>query len=891
MRAPLRITEPGRDCPSLITAYATQGRGAGRLEVALRLTASTGAFVAGGEAGFWVWRSDAGNAPSHPSEQGDPVSTLQRVVPLGQGQVTRRGTWKGSLEVAEDGFPRIQLERTIGYVVVRIVNDVDGRWRVTALRGERWFSVPVARGTQGGAPTLGEAVDQAFTLALELSAEVCGVRDTERRGAHDAAYAAAHPERAATVPADPTVKVLRRVEVGLALVGDQELLHQVAGELAVLDLPQLAERVRALRTTDAYRSLLQEAPAMLVRVMGKPLDPHRWNAAVAALHAPGGRPWAPTAPQGCPGPMEAAALPQTVEEADEISRLDFTAFSKRAVALCNLAESLISAPSCTGPAQAEAQARLQVARSHLEVLRIGADDNGLNLVRAVLVEPAGLDEWRVRLVKSGRIVTAKVAPERAALLVAGGVVVVALAGSEAHVTELRLDLVQTAAIDAPAVADVVRANRYVLDQAALAAARAARACVDSDTATVTPSGERIETAVRCFRCGLVAATPVHHLAVGSLLCTNSLEADQWVRVRGPGVLYLVQHFHGAVVEPERIRTRPTAIPLPLSADWLATLPVYTVLAFGRKPDEDQGVEFRYPGMLIRLESQLWHYYSVTDGARRDGADDAEVVRVVGEVMAKGEVAEGWVLVPGRGGQHAHRSTAETAARVAVSLARLPGWGSKLRAEAAHEHNAFMDRGAVNLSAFEPWKWVSDMRARLGGQLRIGVKQLRPIPNKRELGKLGKSTVEGWTMRIDSLEGSRPVPIAPLVVVVRHLDDGTYQATLRDARDKPMGWTQPASSRVLALRELGESITTGRPLTVEPAAEETRPATRPGKRTREARAARAETAAPSVAQVAAPPEVEPVHIDQPPAGGADDGAILNALLASIKAVGAELRGAG
>ena len=145
------------------------------------------------------WAGAGVQGPGKPREEIDPRagerllrSVAQRVGR--QGPKAMKGSWRGWL-ICDNGTPSVHLERKLGsYVKLTMVsNATHGHWNWTLERSEKWFGANA--NTSGRADSFLIALDEAYTSVARLVGPACSVRDTQRRQAHDADYAAAQPAR------------------------------------------------------------------------------------------------------------------------------------------------------------------------------------------------------------------------------------------------------------------------------------------------------------------------------------------------------------------------------------------------------------------------------------------------------------------------------------------------------------------------------------------------------------------------------------------------------------------------------------------------------------------------------------------------------------------------
>ncbi len=155
-----------------------------------------------------VWRTDLGHAPSHAPESdtapSDAVAEIRRMKanPPPVGPATLKGTWKGTLLCIE-GTPSVQLERRVAsYGTLHLKSTNDGRWTASFVRAQKWFSTAKQESvTRDG---LNVAIAAGMGLVIGLVSEACSFRDTHRRNAVDAGFAAQYPPRVRPEPRDPT---------------------------------------------------------------------------------------------------------------------------------------------------------------------------------------------------------------------------------------------------------------------------------------------------------------------------------------------------------------------------------------------------------------------------------------------------------------------------------------------------------------------------------------------------------------------------------------------------------------------------------------------------------------------------------------------------------------
>jgi hypothetical protein len=151
----------------------------------------------------------AGDAPAVPTTTISTkdavalVKTEQKAVPK-PGPITLRGSWSGWLH-CEDGKPRVELVRKLAAYGVLKLESGEAGWTWTIERAEKWFTKPGS--DTGVTSTLVGAIEAGLARAMGLLGEACSVRDSRRRAAMDAEYAAVHPVAPAKEGKDPTERI------------------------------------------------------------------------------------------------------------------------------------------------------------------------------------------------------------------------------------------------------------------------------------------------------------------------------------------------------------------------------------------------------------------------------------------------------------------------------------------------------------------------------------------------------------------------------------------------------------------------------------------------------------------------------------------------------------
>jgi hypothetical protein len=204
----LSLVNAAEDVPRLLRAY---GRACGgEFALVLRPPEARGALVLVTKEGARSWRAAGGSdAPGTPEAALSPkdavalVKTEQKAVPK-PGPITLRGQWSGTVR-CDGGAPVVELSRRLAsYGTLRITSSPAG-WAWVVERAEKWFAS--AGSDQGTAATLVKAIEAGLARAMGLLGEACNVRDSRRRGALDAAWAAEHPVKPAAEGKDPTERM------------------------------------------------------------------------------------------------------------------------------------------------------------------------------------------------------------------------------------------------------------------------------------------------------------------------------------------------------------------------------------------------------------------------------------------------------------------------------------------------------------------------------------------------------------------------------------------------------------------------------------------------------------------------------------------------------------
>lgn len=215
---PLRIIGANEDVPRVLIAAHTgvcQGQ-AGYFAYAQRPADNVAVLVWQGKGKGthpMLWETELGLGPSHPPERqttAEAAVAAHRAAKAAPpaGPSTMRGSWSGVFQCADDGSPRVKLVRKVAsYGSLRVESGADGRWTAIVERAERWFGK--AKSERAERSSLADAIQAGHGLMVGLVSEACSFRDTRRRNAVDATYAAQHPPKPARGVKDPTEKNYR----------------------------------------------------------------------------------------------------------------------------------------------------------------------------------------------------------------------------------------------------------------------------------------------------------------------------------------------------------------------------------------------------------------------------------------------------------------------------------------------------------------------------------------------------------------------------------------------------------------------------------------------------------------------------------------------------------
>ncbi len=302
-----------------------------------------------------VWRTDLGLAPSHAPELDaaptDAVAEIHRMKanPPPAGPATLKGKWAGQLH-CDDGTPRVLLERKVAsYGTLKLSSKPDGRWSATFDRMGKWFSQAKQESVERSG--LAEAITAGMGLVVGLVSEACSFRDTHRRNAVDADFAAQHPYRPPTEQRDPTERYKGKSSFRAVEQADGWTVVNDVGAIVA----QFGKREKGKAEKHASALTRGKAPAATV------------SPEIANGFGLGGMPGMSVAPlsaipmpesPGCPTSLAHIASGTEKEAAaiEELSRslwgsTEAPDLLNRAGRLLRHAEALVKSPLCSGKEQ------------------------------------------------------------------------------------------------------------------------------------------------------------------------------------------------------------------------------------------------------------------------------------------------------------------------------------------------------------------------------------------------------------------------------------------------------------------------------------------------------------------------------------------------------------
>jgi hypothetical protein len=305
-----------------------------------------------------IWRGEEGMAPAQaPEQEIEPSAAVTEVKrmkasPPAAGPATLRGTWKGIL-YCTDGRPSMVLARKVAsYGTLRLASGLDGRWTATFERAPRWFSKAAQESVQRDG--LADAIQAGMGLVVGLVSEACSFRDTRRRNAVDAEYAAVHPYRPPREAKDPTERYKPKPGPAYRLRQDEAGFDVLDGSGNVVARFGAREKGKA----DKHLRALNKGQVPAVTV----------SADVADAFGLGGMPGVsvvpsldalptPAPPTGATSTARIAAA--TEKEAEALAELaqsswgatDAPELLRRAGRLIKHAQALAASPLCTGKEQ------------------------------------------------------------------------------------------------------------------------------------------------------------------------------------------------------------------------------------------------------------------------------------------------------------------------------------------------------------------------------------------------------------------------------------------------------------------------------------------------------------------------------------------------------------
>lgn len=148
-----------------------------------------------------VWQSGkATDAPQPPTvtmataESEQAFRALSRKDKGEPGPIRLRGAWKATLSF-EGQQPVVALTRQVATYGTLGVSSVKGGWKLVFDRKEQWFAKAANVIGDRTFPHLVHAIEAGMALMMDSIAAACPFRDTQRRNAVDADYAAKHPPK------------------------------------------------------------------------------------------------------------------------------------------------------------------------------------------------------------------------------------------------------------------------------------------------------------------------------------------------------------------------------------------------------------------------------------------------------------------------------------------------------------------------------------------------------------------------------------------------------------------------------------------------------------------------------------------------------------------------
>lgn len=188
------------------------------------------------------------------------VKAAQRGVPP-RGPQTLRGRWTGAL-IWDGTQPSIELKRKLAAYGTLVCRSAPTGWSWSFERSGRWYGEAKTR-EGSDVHTLMEAIEAGITEAMLLVKEACGYRDTRRRSAVDAEWAATHPLPEPKERANPTEKLGSKKGCGCskpdAVTGRPEYarMPRDKGESAYAYVRRLVSEANA-RVGEGHASVAEE---------------------------------------------------------------------------------------------------------------------------------------------------------------------------------------------------------------------------------------------------------------------------------------------------------------------------------------------------------------------------------------------------------------------------------------------------------------------------------------------------------------------------------------------------------------------------------------------------------------------------------------------------------